>query len=136
MKKKILWALVALLGIIVTVLIATWPRYLPAPYCFPGSVFTTEDMRARVDCHPKDYKIEITKDTVVLFAFPGPVDWIGPIFVIHVPSVSEVVLRADGSIFFEDYKSPEARKAIENVLNNPELMASILKRAKQIEERS
>ena len=135
MKKKPLWAVVALLGITATVLIATWPRYLPAPYCFPDSVFTTEDMRARVDCHPKEYKLEITKDTVVLFAFPGPMlDWVGPIFVIHVPSVSEVVLSADGSIFFADYKSPEARSAIENVLNNPELMASILKRAKQIEE--
>src|SRR3990172_2510762 len=136
MKKKLLWAVVALLGITAAVLIATWPRYLPAPYCFPDSVFTTEDMRARVDCHPKDYKLEITKDTVVLFAFPNPLlDWVGPIFVIHVPSVSEVVLNADGSIFFAGYNSSEARRAIEDVLNNPELMASILKRAKQIEER-
>ena len=136
MKKKLLWAVVALLGITATVLIATWPRYLPAPYCFPDSVFTTEDMRARVDCHPKDYKLEITKDTVVLFAFPNPLlDWVGPIFVIHVPSVSEVVLNADGSIFFAGYKSSEGRSAIEDVLNNPELMASILERAKEIEER-
>ena len=135
MKKKLLWAVVALLGITATVWIATWPRYLPAPYCFPDSVFTTEDMRARVDCHPKEYKLEITKDTVILFAFPGPVDWVGPIFVIHVPSVSEVVLSTDGSIFFANYKSSEGRSAIEDVLNNPELMASILERAREIEER-
>lgn len=135
MKKKLLWAVVALLGITAAVLIATRPRYLPAPYCFPDSVFTTQDMRARVDCHPKDYKLEITRDTVVLFAFPSPVDWVGPIFVIHVPSVSEVVLSADGSIRFEGYKSSEGWSAIEDVLNNPELMASILERAKEIEER-
>ena len=29
MKKKLLWAVVALLGIAVAVLIAAWPRYLP-----------------------------------------------------------------------------------------------------------
>ena len=62
MRKKLLWAVVALVGITATVLIATWPRYLPAPYCFPDSVVTPEDMRARVDCHPKEYKREITKD--------------------------------------------------------------------------
>src|SRR3990170_4037194 len=77
--------------------------------CWPDSVFTAEDMRARVDCHPKEYKLEITRDTVVLFAFRGPIDWVGPIFVIHVPSVSEVVLSADGSIRFEAYKSSEGR---------------------------
>jgi len=140
MKKKLLWAVVALLGITAAVLIATWPRYLPAPYCFPDSVFTTHDNRARVDCHPKDFKLEITKDTVVLFAFPvrlslTHIDWVGPIFVIHVPSLSEVVLSTDGSIRFEGYKSSEGRGAIEDVLNNPELMASILERAKEIEER-
>ena len=140
MKKKLLWAVVALLGITAAVLIATWPRYLPAPYCFPDSVVTPEDMRAQVDCHPKEYKIEITQDTVVLFAFPvrwslTHIDWVGPIFVVHVPSLSEVVLTADGSIRFEGYKSSEGRRAIEDVLNNPELMASILERAKEIEER-
>jgi len=137
MKKKIIWAGVALLALIATVLIAAWPRYQPAPYCFPLTVFTAEDMRARVDCHPNDYKIEITRDTVVLFAYAaGPFDWIGPIFVIHVPSVTEVVLATDGNVCFGDYKSTEGRGAIEDVLNNPELMAGILDRAKEIEERS
>jgi hypothetical protein len=50
-----------------------------------------------------------------------------------VPSISEVVLTTDGSIRFEGYKSSEGRSAIEDVLNNPELMASILERAKEIE---
>ena len=135
MKKKLLWAVVALLGIIVAVLIATWPRYLPAPYCYPETVFTVEDLRSRVNCHPNKYKIEINRDTVVLFAFPSSVDWVGPIFVIHVPSLSEVVLDTEGNIRFEDYQSSEGRSAIEDVLNNPELMASILERAKEIEER-
>lgn len=105
--------------------------------CFPASVFTAEDMRARVDCHPDDYKLEIIKDTVVLFAFPDPImDWVGPIFVIHIPSVSEVVLKTDGSILFEDFKTSEGRKAIEAVLSNQELLTSILEQAREIEKKS
>ena len=136
MKKKILWVVLTLLALTVTVLIAAWPRYLPAPYCYPETVFTAEDLRARVNCHPDKYKIEINRDTVVLLAYyPSPVDWVGPIFIIHVPSVSEVVLTTDGSIRFESYKSSEGKNAIEGVLNDPELMAHILERAKEIEER-
>jgi len=104
--------------------------------CWPDSVFTAEDMRARVDCHPDDYKLNIDEDTVVLFAFPDSlIDWVGPIFIIHVPSVSEAVLNTDGSIFSMDYNSSEGQIAIERVLNNPELMSNILERAKEIEER-
>ena len=94
-------------------------------------------MRARVDCHPDDYKLELTKDTVVLFAFPDPImDWVGPIFVIHIPSVSEVVLKTDGSVLFEGFKTPDGRKAIEDVLNNQELLSSILEHAREIEKKS
>ena len=39
----------------------------PIADCFPSSVFTAADMQARVDCHPNDYKLTISKDTVVLF---------------------------------------------------------------------
>lgn len=105
--------------------------------CFPASVFTAQDMRARVDCHPDDYKLKITDDTVVLFAFPDPVmDWVGPVFVIHIPSVSEVVLDTEGSILFEDHKTPDGRQAIEGVLSNQELLTSILERAKEIENKN
>ncbi|HEX5807224.1 MAG TPA: hypothetical protein VFY25_01055 [Anaerolineales bacterium] len=101
--------------------------------CFPASVFTQEDMSARVQCHPDQYKIEVDNDTVVLFAFPDPIiDWVGPVFIIHIPSVSEVVLSSEGSILFDDYKSPEGRSAIENVLENQELMSRILEQAKEI----
>ena len=101
--------------------------------CFPASVFTEEDMRARVQCHPDQYKIEVDNDTVVLFAFPDPIiDWVGPVFIIHIPSVSEVVLSSEGSILFDDYKSPEGRSAIENVLENQELMTRILEQAEEI----
>ncbi len=103
--------------------------------CFPQSVFTAEDMRARVDCHPANYKLEISRDTVVLFAFPDPViDWVGPIFIIHVPSVSEVVVNTDGSIIHAGYGSPEGRAAIESVLNDPALMAKIIQRAAEIKK--
>jgi len=103
--------------------------------CFPTSVFSVQDMQARVDCHPNDYKLRISKDTVVLFAFPDSIiDWVGPIFIIHVPSVSEVVVETDGSLFIKDYKSPEGQAAIESVLNNRELMTTILERASQIQQ--
>jgi hypothetical protein len=103
-------------------------------HCMPESVFTAEDMRARVDCHPKDYKLEIDEDTVVLFAFPDSViEWYGPIFIVHVPSVAEAVLSTDGSVLFISSQSPDGQIAIEGVLNNPELMSSILERAREIE---
>jgi hypothetical protein len=89
-------------------------------------------MRARVECHPDDYKMEISKDTVVLFAFPNPImDWVGPIFVIHIPSVSEVVLDTDGSTVFEEYKTSGGRESIEDVLNNQVLLERILQRARE-----
>jgi hypothetical protein len=92
-------------------------------------------MRARVDCHPTEYKLEISKDTVVLFAFPHPImDWVGPVFVVHIPSVSEAVLKTDGSILFEEYKTSIGQKAIEDVLNNQELLDRILDRAREIEQ--
>ena len=104
--------------------------------CFPESVFTAEDMRARVDCHPDEYKMEITQDTVILFAFPDPLlDWVGPIFIIHVPSVSEVVLNTDGTTSHEAYNSAEGRNAIENVLDDKALIGTILERAEEIEKK-
>lgn len=105
--------------------------------CFPASVFTAEEMRARVDCHPDDYKLEINDDTVVLFAFPDPImDWAGPVFVIHIPSVSEVVLNTDGSILFEDYKTSDGRRAIQDFLTNQELLTRVLERARKIEQKN
>jgi len=124
-------------------LIACTPESTPAPdvyptsmaSCFPDAVFSEADMRARVACHSAAYKMEITEETVVLFAFPDPfLDWSGPIFVIHIPSVSEVVLGTDGSLLFEGYKSTEGQNAIENVLNDQELMNRILERAREIEK--
>lgn len=107
--------------------------YPTAISCFPDSVFTAEDMQARVNCHPDNYKIEISKDTVVLFAFHHPViDWVAPIFIIHIPSLSDVTLNVDGSIRGEIYNSVEGQNAIEEVLNNTELMDEILQRAKKI----
>ena len=101
--------------------------------CLPDSVFTAAEMQARVDCHPSDYKYLVSRDTTVLFAFPDPlIDWVGPIFIIHVPSVSEAVVNTDGSLFTRDYKSAEGQAAIERILNDPGLMAKILERAKEI----
>ena len=112
---------------------ATEPTFLGN--CFPASVFTAEDMRARVQCHSREYKMEISEDIVVLFAFPDPImHWVGPVFIIHVPSVSEVVLGTDGSLLFEDYKKSDGRTAIENVLNDQDLLDGILERAKEIEK--
>lgn len=132
--------LVIIIGI--TLIIGCTPKSTPVPTfafptsiadCFPTFVFTVEDMQARVDCHPDDYKIEISKDTVVLFAFHDPVmDWVGPIFIIHIPSLSDVTLNVDGTIMGEIYNSLEGQNAIEEVLNNTELIDEILQRAKEI----
>lgn len=128
-------ALIILLPAVLSMIGCSTPQPSIDYACFPNSVFTAEDMRARVNCHPKDYKLEISKDTIVLFAFPAPtIDWVGPIFIIHVPSVSEVVVNTDGSIFHEAYGSPEGRTAIQSVLNDSELMARILKRASEIKK--
>jgi hypothetical protein len=117
------------------------PKSIPTPVtaptsiasCFPASVFTADEMRARVDCHPDEYKLEIDQDTVVLFAFPDPLlDWVGPVFVIHIPSVSEAVLDRDGNILFHGYKSSDGQNAIKSILNHQELIARILQRAKDI----
>lgn len=100
--------------------------------CFPKSVSTAGEMRARVACHPEDTRLEITPDTVVLFAFPDPLlDWVGPIFIVHSPSVSEVVLNIEGTLIAENYNSSEGRDAIAAVLNDQDLMAQILERAQQ-----
>lgn len=100
--------------------------------CFPTYVFTTEDMQARVDCHPDNYKIKINQDTVVLLAFESAIDWVAPIFIIHIPSVSDTTLDVDGNILSEVYNSSQGEDAIKEVLNNHELMSEILKRANEI----
>jgi len=100
--------------------------------CFPKSVFTADELQARVACHPEDTRIEITPDTVVLFAFPDPLlDWAGPIFIVHIPSVSEVVLDIEGTLMAENYNSSEGRDAIAAVLNDQDLIAQILERAQE-----
>ncbi len=103
--------------------------------CLHASVFTARDMQARVDCHPSDYKLQVSKDTVVLFAFASPnMDWTAPVFVVHVPSVSEAAVNYDGTLFSKDYKTPEGQAAIEKVLHDPALMARILGRAGEIQK--
>jgi hypothetical protein len=111
------------------------PTAEPAPTnCFPDAVFTPADMQARVDCHPAEYKMEIDGETAVLFAYPDPIlDWVGPIFIIHIPSVSETVLNVDGSIIYEDYKSESGQAAIAQVLNSPPQMERILERVIETE---
>ncbi len=106
----------------------------PTENCFSSPVFTASDMQAWLDCHPNDYKMQISKDTVVSFAFSRPMmDWEGPVFVTHVPSLSAAVVNYDGSLFTKDYKTPEGQAAIEAVLNDPVLMARILARANEIQ---
>ncbi len=107
----------------------------PTENCFSSPVFTASDMQEWLDCYPNDYKLQISKDTVVSFAFSRPMmDWVGPVFVTHVPSLSEAVVNYDGSLFMKDYKTPEGQAAIEAVLNDPIMMARILERAGEIQK--
>ena len=79
-------------------------------------------------------KIEINTETAILFAYPDPIlDWVGPIFIIHIPSVSETVLNVDGTIIYEDYKTAAGQAAIEQVLNSPPQMSRILERVLETE---
>ena len=138
--RPALWN-VFMIAILVVSTIGCTPKLTPTPIiaptsivaCLPGSVFTAAEMRTRVDCHPDEFKLEIDQETVVLFAFPDPLlDWVGPVFIVHIPSVSETVLDQNGNILFSDYKSPGGQKAVEAVLNDQELRARILQRAKDI----
>ena len=141
MKRVLLcseWLILGWLWLLTAVACTTPSPPPPAPTenanCFPATVFTPEEMKRRVDCHPSEFKIEIDAETVVLFAYPDPIlDWVGPIFIIHISSVSEAVLNVDGGIMFEDYKSEAGQQAIEHVLNSPPQMERILERVIETE---
>ena len=127
------------LGLWLTAVACTTPAptdtpTVKSPNCPPTAVFSPADMQARVDCHPTEYKIEMDAETFVLFAYPDSIlDFVGPIFIVHVPSVSEAVLNVDGSIIYEDYKSQPGQEAIERVLNSPPQMERILERVIETE---
>ncbi len=141
MKRFLLcseWLILGWLWLLTAVACTTPASAPPAPpentNCFPATVFTSEEMQRRVDCHSSEFKLEIDAETVILFAYPDPIlDWVGPIFIIHIPSVSEVVLNADGGVIFEDYKSEAGQQAIEQVLNSPPQMEQILERVIEAE---
>ena len=128
--------LVSFLLLVMAGCAATQSPALPAsltPAPLPDSVFTSKDMQRRVEQHPAEYKLIIDQDTAVLFAYPHPIgDWVGPIFVVHIPSVSEVVLDWDGKLAFEQYGSDAGRKSIGQVLANTELVQRAQTRASEI----
>lgn len=135
--EKTLFRFVVSLSILAILGLIMWwnlPRPNPTWKCPPPeSVFSAEEMRQRVTCHPDAYKILVEDDVAVLFAFPaGTIDWAGSAFVIHIPSVSEVVLDSQSQIIFTDYKSDLAQVEIEEVLQNPELMAQIDERLAEL----
>lgn len=109
----------------------TSPTPTAAPV--PIGVFTAEDMQRRVDTHPEEYKEIINSDVAILYAYPAPtIDWEGPIFLIHIPSVSSVTLDLNGEVFSTNYNSPEAEEALGELLADEPLIERVVKRAQEI----
>lgn len=90
------------------------------------SVNTSDDLRAQFENWPDDYKIRVDEDVVILFAYPAPaVDWVGPVFVEHIPSFSSVTIDFDGCVMDERYGSPEGEAKIKAVLTDEVWPATI-----------
>ena len=79
MKKKLLWAVVALLALIVTVLIAAWPRYLPVMRLH-GDLWPRESFEKMVNLAELIVLADITS------VKQGP-DWVSPAGPPHVTRV-------------------------------------------------
>ena len=107
------------------------PTATPAPQV--RGIYTPEDMQWQYDEWPDDCKFAIDEEVVVRFAFPDRMtDWIGAVFVDHIPSFSAVTLDYGGEITHEHYGSEDGRARLQAALCDPALMARIRKRADQI----
>ncbi len=147
------WVALGTVALVALFALACAPPGTPTPTPSPRAqgIHTTEDMRARYERWPEEYKFALDGDTVVLFAYPSPIiDWAGFAFINHMPWVSSVtlgrpisVVLADGTvvpaqpelehtIFGErltvrsKYNTDEARARLEGVLADEEMMRRIL----------
>jgi hypothetical protein len=113
------------------------PASMPTPTPAPSvrGIHTPEDMQWQYDEWPEEFKFAVDPEgeVVVLFAYPDPLmDWVGPVFVQHIPSFSSVTLGYGGEIVHEHYGSEEGRARLRAVLDDAALMARIRQRVDEI----
>jgi len=109
--------------------VALAPSATPAPSV--RGIHTAEDMQWQYDQWPEELKFAVDPEgeVVVLLAYPDPlIDWVGRVFINHIPSFSSVTLGYGGEIAHEHYGSEEGRARLQAVLDDVELMARIRQR--------
>jgi len=113
--------------------VALAPSATPAPSV--RGIYTPEDMHWQYDQWPEELKFAVDPEgeVVVLFAYPDPlIDWVGRVFINHIPSFSSVTLGYGGEIAHEHYGSEEGRARLQTVLDDAALMARIRQRVDAI----
>jgi hypothetical protein len=81
-----------------------------------------------MDWCPDEHKIVLDDDLVINVVYydrDSAADWAGQAFILHIPSISEVVLDFDGMVKITKINSEEARNRIDAVLEDEQLMATI-----------
>jgi hypothetical protein len=127
------WAAVACARLAPGDVAALAPSATPAPSV--RGIHTPEDMQWQYDQWPEEYKLAVDPEgeVVVLFAYPDPLtDWVGRVFINHIPSFSSVALGYGGEITHEHYGSEEGRARLQAVLEDTALMARIGQRVDEI----
>ncbi len=95
----------------------------------PLGIHTSEDMERQFENWPEGYRLRVNAEVVVLFAYPSPIlDWAVAVLIQHIPSVSSVNIGFDGNTDHRDYRSDEAKAALEAVLADEALMTEIMAR--------
>jgi hypothetical protein len=97
------------------------------------AIRTPEDMQLRFDAWPDEHKILVEPGLVVVFTYDaGPVSWVAPVFINHIPSFSSMMLDSDGNEKGTTrINSDEARIAINSILENDPRMEEIVSRARE-----
>lgn len=90
-------------------------------------------MQLRFDAWPDEHKILVSPGLVVAFAYDaGPISWVAPVFVNHIPSFSTIYLDKYGEITGrQTINSDEAEHAFSALLANEDLMSEIIERAQE-----
>ena len=101
----------------------------PRPVATVSGTESPETVGIRPEHFPEEHRWQVSDSVVALFAYQnGLTDWGAAAFVMHVPSLSVVMIGWDGAISREVVFGDEARAALDAVLLNEELMAGIVAR--------
>lgn len=111
-----------------TPMVATVGVAAPAPTL--TGYQTPDDIQAKFDGSPEEHRIKVNNDVFILFAYEnGFTNWIAPVFIYHIPSITQVLLDYDGNVISDkNVNGAEARAAVDAVLADEKLMAEIARR--------